>query len=183
MTGARLAQDMAAVIGVVVGEGLNASARKPGAGMGRGMAQLVEDDQVVGAHEARDHAAIGEVARAEDARPLLALEAGEPGFQIAVERVVARHQAGCAGAGAEHLDRFDGGAFDVGVLRQTEIIVAAERHQRAAVALGSDARAAPCLTERALETPLVELVELGVGELIQRRHTNAPAFETDRSRA
>ena len=76
------------------------------------MRQLVDQHEVVAADQRRNDAGVGEVAGAEHAGRLGALEPGEAAFELAEQRMIAGHQARGAAADAMALDRLDGGRLD-----------------------------------------------------------------------
>ena len=85
---------------VVVAERQHGGARQPRAGPQAGMRQLVDQHQVVAADQRRNDAGIGEIAGAEHAGRLGALEPGEPRFELGEQRMIAGHEPRGAGADA-----------------------------------------------------------------------------------
>ena len=75
-------------------------ARQPRAGPQAGMRQFVDQHEIVAADQRRNDAGIGEIAGAEHAGRLGALEPGEAPFELAEQRMVAGHQPGGAAADA-----------------------------------------------------------------------------------
>ena len=112
-----------------------------GAGMDAGVRQFVDQDQIVRPDQRRDDAGIGEIAGAEHAGRLGALEPRQPLFQFGIERMIAGDEPRGAGADAVALGRLDRRRDDGGMLAEIEIVVAGERQQAAAVALGPNSRA------------------------------------------
>ncbi len=80
------------------------------------MGELVDQDQVVAPDQRRNDAGIGEIAGAEHAGGLGALQRGQPRFELGVERMIAGDEARGAGADAIALDRRDGRRLDRRVL-------------------------------------------------------------------
>ncbi len=131
------------------------------------MRQLVDQHEIVAADQRRDDAAVGEIARAEHAGRLGALEPGEAAFELAEQRMVAGHQAGGAAADAVALRRFDGGGLERRVVGQRQVVVAAERQQAPAVAVDPDAVEPLGLGQHAMQAGAVEFAELGRCEVFE----------------
>ena len=153
---------------VVVAKRHHRAARQLRAGEQAGVRQLIRQHQPVAADQHRDDAGIGEIAGAEHHGGLRLLDAGEPRLQLRIQRVVAGDQARGAGAGAIGLDRGLRRLLDGRVLGQVEIVVAGKRQQAAAVALDPDAVLAHSLGQRAAQMAALQIVELGLRELVER---------------
>src|SRR5262245_40992942 len=102
--------------------------------MNAGMRELIEQDQVALASQRRNDSGIGEIAGAEDASSFASFEAREFFLECPVERVAAGDEPGRARAGAIMLGRLRGRLPHCRMLAEIEIVVAAEREQRAAIA-------------------------------------------------
>ncbi len=133
------------------------------------MRQFIDEDQIVGADQSRNDAGIGEVARAEHASRLAALEPRQPRFECRIKRMIAGDEARSAGADAIARRRIERGGDHLGMLAEIEIIVAGEGEQAPAVAFGPDAGARGD-HRRAAELRLVQRFELFSGEFIERTH-------------
>ena len=152
---------------VVVPESMHRGAGEPRAGPETRVRQLVDQHQVVAARECGRHSGVDEIAGAEHAGGLGALEPREARLQLAVQRVVAGDEPRSADADAVALDRRDGRGLEGGVLREPEIVVARERQQPAAVAAHPDAVGALRIGERPAKVRLLQLGELLVREIIE----------------
>ena len=82
------------------------------------MRQLVDQDEIVAAGQRRNDAGVGEIAGAEHAGRLGALEPREPRFELGVQRMVAGDEARGAGADAVSCDRLDRRGLQSRVLGQ-----------------------------------------------------------------
>ncbi|NQV22057.1 MAG: aminotransferase class I/II-fold pyridoxal phosphate-dependent enzyme, partial [Rhodospirillales bacterium] len=109
--GAMLREQIGAVVQVVMAEGKLGCPAERRARHQAGVAQFVGQDQVARPDQARDDAHVGEIARAEHDRPVGALKACKPRFQLGEQRVVAGNQARRARAHAIALDRLRCGLF------------------------------------------------------------------------
>ena len=146
-------------------------AREPGAVPRAGVGEPVRQDQVVLAHECRDHAQIRQVAAAEDQGALGPLQLGELLFQLGIQRMAAGHQSRCARAGAVAFERLARRRDHARMVRQPEVVVATERdillaataNPRAAEPLGFLERPGQRLPRRQLE-------------LLRGRRRRAPAW-------
>ena len=143
VTAAVLSQKRFGVRHVAVAIALHGRAAELGAGMDAGVGQFIDQDQVAAAGQRRDDADIGEIAGAENARRFGAFQPRQPALQFVVERVIAGDEARGAGADAVALRRLDRRFDDRGMAAKIEIIVAREREQTAAAALGENAVARP----------------------------------------
>src|SRR5262249_33076530 len=115
------------------------STREPRAGPETGMRQLIDQHQVVAADQGGNDAGGREIAGAEHAGRFGALEAGETPLELGEQRVVAGYESGRAAADAMALGGLDRCRFDSRVMRQGEVVVAAEREEAPAVAFDPDA--------------------------------------------
>ncbi len=131
------------------------------------MRQLVDQHEVVTADQRRDDAAVGEIAGAEHAGRLGALEPGEAPLEFAEQGMVAGHQAGGAAAHAMALRRFDRGGLQGGVMGERQVVVAAERQQAPAVALDPDAVEPVGFGQHAMQARAIEVAELACREFLQ----------------
>ena len=156
--------------GVVVAERQHLGARQPRAGPQARMRQLIDQDQVAAADQRRGDAGVGEIARAEHAGGLGALEPRQPLLQLGVERMIAGDEPRGAGADAVALDRRDGGGLQRRMLAQAEIIVAGERQQPPAVALDPEIAEPAGRHERAAQVRLLQRRKLLPCEFIERGH-------------
>ena len=140
-----------------------------GASMDAGVGQFIDQDQIAATGQRRDDADIGEIAGAEDARRVGAFQPRQPALQLVVERVIAGDEAGGAGPDAVALRRLDRRLDDRGMAAKIEIIVAREREQTAAAALGENAVA--CRHHRRAAQPrALQRRKLAAGEFIERAH-------------
>ncbi len=155
------------MVHVAVPVGHDSRARETRAGPQAGMRQFVDQDEVLAADQRRDDAEIGEIARAEDAGRLGAFPMGQPRFEFAIKRMIAGDQPRGAGADAVDADRLDRRLLDGRMMRQVEIVVAAERQQPAAVAQHPDSGHAGGIDEDAPQRPAVELAELERREFVE----------------
>ena len=119
---------------VVVAEDERFGRRELRAGEEAGMRQLVDQDEIFRSRERWDDAEIGEVAGAEHAGRLGSFDAGEAGFELAKQRIIAGDETRGAAARAVTLDRRDGGGLDGGMMGEAQIVVAGEGEKAAAVA-------------------------------------------------
>ena len=127
-----------------MGEAHHGRAGEPGAVPRAGVGEPVRQDQVVLAHESRDHAEIRQIAAAEDEGALGPLQLGELLFQHGIRRMAAGHEPRAARAGAVAFQRFARRRDHSRMVRQAQVVVATERdillaitaHPRAAQPLG-----------------------------------------------
>ena len=78
---------------VVVAEGLDLSARQLRAGIDAGMREFVQQHETIAADKCRNDPGIGEIAGAENAGRLGALESRQARLELCVKRVIAGNQA------------------------------------------------------------------------------------------
>ena len=121
-------------LGVVVREGPPARARQLGAAEDAVVREAVVDDEVAGAEEVADDADVGRVAADhDDARPRCRGSAASALLELAVERLLARGDAARRDRRAVALGGGCGGARDVGVAGEAEVVVRGEVQDLAAV--------------------------------------------------
>ncbi len=115
------------MIEVVVAEDQLLRAGAPHALDHRGVVQLVGEDDAVGQHlgDGRDRRLVGDEARGEDQRRLLAVEVGKLGLELDQRVVGAGDVAGAAGADAHPPRRLGHGGEHRLVLAHAEIVVGA----------------------------------------------------------
>ncbi len=150
--GPQLFQQLVERAPVVVREGPAAGARQHRALHDAVVGQRVVDDQVAGSEQVAERGFVGAVAADEDQRRVDADEAGQLGFELAVDRLFAGHEAAGRDAGAKAVDGPLDGGHDATVARHADVVVAGEADQLAAV----DQRGV-------VDHPLVDL-EVGVLE-------------------
>ena len=169
VTAAVLRQKRLGIGYVAVAIALHSRATELGAGMDAGVGQLIDQDQIVAAGQRRDDADIGEIAGAENACGFGSFQPRQPALQLFVERVIAGDEARGAGADAVVLRRLDRRFDDRGMAAKIEVIVAREREQTAAAALGKNAVA--CRHHRRAAQPrALQRRKLAAGEFIERAH-------------
>jgi len=134
-----------------------------------GVGERIDQNEVAVADQGRDDSRVGEIAGTEHASRLGALEARQPVFQSLVERMVAGDEPRSAGADAVVRHRIDRRCDHLGMLTEIEIIVAREREQTAAAALGENTVAGRH-HRRAAEPRALQRRKLVVGEFIERAH-------------
>ncbi len=101
-----LLEQFAAMIKAVVRESHHRCPRKASTVPRAGVGKTVGDDQILFAHQSRDHAEISQVSAAENKGTLGPLQLSEPPFKLDVGRMIAGHQPGAAGAGTIPLESF-----------------------------------------------------------------------------
>ena len=109
-----LMQQLLGMRDIVVPEKLHVGAAEFGPAADAGMRKLVAQDEIAAAGNRRQDPGIGEIARAEHASGLRALELRQPRFEFGIERMVAGDEARGAGAHAEAADRLDAASFTAG---------------------------------------------------------------------
>ena len=155
---------------VIVPEWHDVGAAQSGAGMHGGVCEFVDQDQVAGPGERRDDPGIGEIARAEDAGCVRALQPREPRLQLGIKRMAAGDEPRGAGARAVAFRRRGCRALHRGMLAEIEIIVAAEGQECAAVADDMHAVARVGLDDAAAQVATLALGELVAGEKVEGPH-------------
>ena len=145
-------------------------AGEPGAVPGTGVGEPVRQDQVVLAHQGRDHAEIRQIAAAEDQSALGPLELGELLFQHGIGRMAAGHESRAASTGAVALERLARRRDHSRMVGQPEVIVATERDIFLAVtAHAGAAKPLGFLHGPGQRLPRGQL-ELRAGNVDERRH-------------
>ncbi len=137
-----LAEQCVGPLCIIVCETSHVTSRERRTGEQAAMAVLVHDDQILGADESRDDADISQIAAAENNRIFRTLEICKALLQCLVKGVITRDVTRCACADAE-LTRCPAARLDdVGVLRESEIVVARERDELVRAANGVGFRCA-----------------------------------------
>ena len=152
--------------------GVNLRAAQLGAGVNASMRQFIHEDQIIGADHGRNDPGIGKIAGTEHAGRLAALQSRQPHFKFVVEWMIAGNQARRAGADPIAFNGIDGRGDDLGVLTEVQIIVARERQQTAAVALGPNSRARRD-HRHAAKLRAFERRKLVAGKSIERTHVRS----------
>ncbi len=127
-------QERLAIVDRLMNVTFHGRARDPRAVEHRGMAEPVGQDEVVLAGQCPDHSKIREITAAEDQCALGPLELGEQPLQPGVKRMAARHEPRRTGAGAVPIQRLACCLDDLGMVSQSQIIVATEGNEFAASA-------------------------------------------------
>ncbi len=123
-------QQVSGVRDIVVTERSTSACAQLAAGPQAGVRKRIDQEQVSRPDQRRDDAGIGEIAGAENACVLGALEAREPALQLREQRMVAGDQPRGAGADAIGPDRRNRCRLDLRMMGQVEIVVAGERNSR-----------------------------------------------------
>src|SRR5262249_17505706 len=159
-----------AVREVVVCEDRDASARETRAAEETRVRERIGDDEVTRAGERRHDAEVREIAAAEDERALRPLPAREPRLELRVEGMGAGHGARGARADAVARRGLLRGRNDLRIVREREVVVAAEGDELATVAARLRRRVAIRRDELAPEPCRLETGELLARETFERVH-------------
>ena len=144
-------------VAVAVDEGLGP--REPAAVDDAGVVELVGEDDLASAGEGGDRAHVGEVARAEQQRRLVALELGQPRLQPAVHIHVAGDQPRGPGSGSPAHRRLCRRLPHTRVAGQPQVVVGAEQQHRPPVEQDARPLRPADQPQPPVEPPVAELLQ------------------------
>ena len=131
------------------------------------MGELVDQDQIIQSHKRGNDAKVRQIAGAKHAGVLRLFDAGQAALELGEQRVIAGNEARSA---CSHAVKAQGLArrLDHGrVVREVEVIVAAEGQQAPAIAQGPNPRHPDGVDERAPQAARFELGKLCGREFIE----------------